>query len=166
MFDLSTMGLSELADRLGALPDGLRIALAEKAESMAAALYAQVVDDNLDGGLLNARSGALRASIQVDVQVQDSGVDAEIFSNGDTPYAAILEFGGKTSAHEILPDKARALSFLMNGKRVFARRIQHPGSNFAPRFYLRSALDDQVDTITNGLRAAVEDVAAGLGESS
>lgn len=142
MLQIGLAGAAELRARLNALPDNLRAALMEKVGSLAQALYSQVVDVNLSGGVLSARSGALRNSIQLEIGSQDSRIDAEIFSNRDVPYAAILEFGGKTAAHEILPDKARALAFVMNGKQMFARRIEHPGSQFEARSYLRSALEE------------------------
>ena len=166
MLGLSLKGASQLIASLDALPDRLRAALTEKAQNLAQALYSQVVDVNLDGGVLNRRSGALRESIELDVQPQDALVAATIYANGDAPYAAILEFGGKTSAHEIVPDKAKALSFVIGGKRVFARRVQHPGSTFAARSYLGSALDEQSDDIAQGLHDVVVATADNLKGSS
>ena len=165
MLSIGIAGSADLSERLSALPDQLRGALAEKVELLAQALYAQVVGVNLSGGLVNARSGALRDSIELDVQQDDAGIGARIASNGDVPYAAILEYGGKTAAHEILPDKAQALAFLLNGKQVFARRIQHPGSNFEARSYLRSALADASDDIASSLAGVVIAAAEQLKES-
>lgn len=166
MLGLSLNGASQLIASLDALPDRLRAALTEKVQNQAQALYSQVVDVNLDGGVLNSRSGALRDSIELDVQLQDAPIAATIYANGDAPYAAILEFGGKTSAHEILPDKAKALSFLSGGKQVFARRVQHPGSTFSARPYLGSALDEQSDDIAQGLQDVVVATADNLKGSS
>ena len=101
------------------------------------------------------QSGALRDSIRIQTSQQDGSVGADIFSDGDVPYAAIQEYGGKTAAHEILPDKARVLAFVLNGKQVFARRIQHPGSQIPERSYLRSALEEQGDDIAQGLTDVV-----------
>lgn len=165
MLQISLEDASEFSARLDALPDQLRVALTAKIQALAQALYAQVVGVNLSGSVLNARSGALRDSIQIDVQAEDARIDAKIFSNGDVPYAGILEFGGKTAAHEILRDKARALAFLVNGKQVFARRIQHPGSTFAARSYLGGALDDARGEIAASLREVVADAAEELKES-
>lgn len=165
MLQISLDGGDEFSARLDALPDQLRVALTAKIQALAQALYAQVVGVNLSGSVLNARSGALRDSIQIDVQAEDARIDAKIFSNGDVPYAGILEFGGKTAAHEILRDKARALAFLVNGKQVFARRIQHPGSTFAARSYLGGALDDARGEIAASLREVVADAAEELKES-
>jgi len=120
MLQLTLEGQVELSERLAVTPDRLRAALTEKVEALAQDLFAQV-GANLSGGVLQTRSGALRDSIQMQVSQQDDGIGAEIFSDGSVPYAAIQEFGGKTAAHEILPDKARVLAFVMNGKQVFAR---------------------------------------------
>lgn len=166
MLKIGMTGDAELAARLSAMPDGLRSALTAKVGSLAQALYSQVVDVNLNGGVLNARSGALRDSIRIAIDPQDTQIGAEIFSNGDTPYAAILEYGGKTAAHEILPDKAKALAFVLNGKQMFARRIEHPGSQIAAHSYLRSALDDESDEILSSLRQTVIGVAQGMKEDA
>jgi phage gpG-like protein len=155
MLRISLEGQQALADRLDVLPDRLRAALAAKVDALAQTLYSQVVGVNLSGGVLNARSGALRDSIQMESSRQDDRIGAEIFSNGDAPYAAIQEFGGKTAAHEILPAKASVLAFVANGKPVFARRVQHPGSQIPARSYLRSALDEQGESIAQGLKEIV-----------
>jgi phage gpG-like protein len=159
MLEISLEGQAALAKRLAALPDNLRAALAEKADALARDLFSQIVDVNLSGGVLDARSGALRDSIVMQASQDDERIGAEIFSDGDVPYAAIQEFGGKTAAHEILPEKAGVLAFLMNGKQVFARRVEHPGSQIPERSYLRSALEEQGDDITQGLADALMEIA-------
>lgn len=163
MFELSLSGAAEVLTRLNETPDALRAALAQKIELLADGLYRQVVDVNLDGGVLNARSGRLRNSIEVATTGEGAKLGAEIFSNGDAPYAAILERGGKTAAHDILPDKARVLAFALGGKQVFARAVQHPGSSFEARGYLSGALDASRENISAGLRETVAAVATSLG---
>jgi phage gpG-like protein len=165
MLQISVEGQQALAERLGVLPDRLRAALAEKVDALAQNLFSQVVGVNLSGGVLNMRSGALRDSIQVALSRQDDRIEAEIFSNGDAPYAAIQEFGGKTAAHEILPDKATVIAFVANGKQLFARRVQHPGSQIPERSYLRSALDEQGENILQDLTEIVRALAGDLKDS-
>jgi phage gpG-like protein len=165
MLTLSLQGQAELNAQLGAMPDQLRAALTEKVDTLAQALLAQVVGVNLSGGVLNARSGALRDSIALLASEQDGQIGTQIFSDGDIPYAAIQEYGGKTAAHEILPDKAQTLAFVMNGKQVFARKIQHPGSQIPERSYLRSALEEQGDDIATALTDVVFDACRDLKES-
>jgi phage gpG-like protein len=69
-------------------------------------------------------------------------------------YAAIQEYGGKTSAHEILPVKAQALAFVIGGVQRFARRVEHPGSLIPERSYLRSSLEDMKGEILAALAEA------------
>lgn len=53
------------------------------------------------------------------------------------PYAAILQLGGHIRAHVIRPKKAKALRFFaVTGAKVFAKEVEHPGSNFPPRPFL------------------------------
>ncbi len=162
MLQLRLDGQNELVDRFAAMPEGVRAALAAKADALAQSLYTTVVDANLSGGVLNMRSGALRSSIRAQVVQQDAKVDASIFSDGSVSHAAIQEYGGKTAAHEILPDKARIVAFLVGGKTAFARRVQHPGSAIPERSYLRSALDDQGGNILQTFQDAVFDLAQQL----
>ncbi|PPQ33639.1 hypothetical protein CCR94_01085 [Rhodoblastus sphagnicola] len=133
------------------MPDNLRAALAEKIDALAQDLLAQVVGVNLSGGALNARSGALRNSIQLRENNQDSALSAAIATDGSAPYAAIQEYGGKTAAHDIIPDKAKALAFIAGGKQMFARRVKHPGSQIPERSYLRSALAEKSAEIKQAL---------------
>jgi phage gpG-like protein len=164
MLEIQLEGQAELAAQLDALPDALRGALAEKANAQAQALFEQVVGVNLSGGVLNVRSGALRDSIQMQPTQDGETFGAEVYSEG-VAYAAIQEYGGKTAAHEILPDKARVLAFMMNGRKVFARRVEHPGSQIAAHAYLRSALDEQAGEIEDNLTATIAELAQGLDDS-
>jgi len=64
------------------------------------------------------------------------------------------EYGGKTSAHEILPQKTQALSFVIGGASRFAHKVEHPGSLIPQRSYLRSSLDEMRGEITAALADA------------
>ncbi len=154
MLALQLDGLKEADARLTAYPAALTAALSAKAAELAAALADMVKNDKLSGAVLNTRSGALRDSIAASVSTDADGVLASVGSEGDLKYAAIQEYGGKTSAHEILPVKAEALAFVVGGAQVFARRVEHPGSLIPERSYLRSSLDDMRDEIVAALADA------------
>lgn len=154
MFSLALDGLAETDARLDSYPAALGAALAAKAGELAAALADRVRDDKLAGAVLNARSGALRDSIFSDISADADGILATVGSNGDVKYAAIQEYGGKTSAHEILPVKAKALAFVAGGALRFARRVEHPGSVIPERSYLRSSLDEMSGDIVQTLAEA------------
>ena len=158
MASIALDGLDETRARLDAMPAALSAALAAKANELASALVDRIKYDKLSGGALNVQSGALQASITAKVSADADGVSASIGSDGDVKYAAIQEYGGKTSAHEILPQKSKALAFMVGGSLRFAKSVHHPGSLIPARPYLGSALDEMSDEIVTGLASAVEDL--------
>ena len=160
-FSLLVEGLDRLDARLADLPAAVRAALQAKADLLAAALTAHVVNDKLSGQVLAVRSGRLRAAIASDVAIDGDAVRARVFVGPGVKFAAIQEFGGRTAAHDIVPDKARALAFVVAGRRVFARIVHHPGSTLPARSYLRSSLADMAGEIAASLKAtAIEALAA------
>ena len=150
MFALEVRGLDEASARFDAYPAALQAALGAKATELATAL-ADLVKNKLSGAVLNTSSGALRDSIAAGVTADSDGVVASVGSEGDVKYAAIQEYGGKTSAHEILPVKGDVLAFVAGDGQHFARRIEHPGSVIPERSYLRSSLEDMKDEILSAL---------------
>lgn len=150
MFALEVRGLDETSARFDAYPAALQAALGAKATELATAL-ADLVKNKLSGAVLNTSSGALRDSIAAGVTADSDGVVASVGSEGDVKYAAIQEYGGKTSAHEILPVKGDVLAFVAGDGQHFARRIEHPGSVIPERSYLRSSLEDMKDEILSAL---------------
>jgi phage gpG-like protein len=157
MLALELDGLDETSARLEGYPAALQAALGAKAAELASALADLVKNDKLAGAVLNTRSGALSDSIAASVTADADGVLASVGSEGDVKYAAIQEYGGKTSAHEILPAKADVLAFLIGGAQHFARRVEHPGSVIPERSYLRSALADMQDEILAALAGAADE---------
>ena len=162
MSALEVQGLGETSARFDAYPAALQAALGAKATELAAALADLVKDNKLSGAVLNAGSGALSDSIAASVTADAEGVLALVGSEGEVKYAAIQEYGGKTSAHEILPVKGDVLAFVAGNGQHFARRVEHPGSVIPERSYLRSSLEDMKDEIL----AALADCAADAWESA
>jgi phage gpG-like protein len=162
MMTVALAGEDALRARFDALPAAMIEGLMAKASTLAQALADKVKDEKLSGGVLNAVSGALRASIVADAGVDDSGVFASVGSAGDVKYAAIQEYGGKTAAHEIVATKANALAFAIGGATIFAKRVMHPGSNIPERSYLRSSLAEMADEIVAALAEAPNEAWEGL----
>ena len=100
MSGLEVQGLEETKRRFDAYPAALQAALGAKGSELAATLADRVKNDKLSGAVLNIRSGALRDSIAASVTADADGVFASVGSEGDVKYAAIQEYGGKTSTHE------------------------------------------------------------------
>ena len=144
---------------LAAMPERISAALAIKAGALAAELEARI-QQKLSGGVLQTKSGALAGSLGVTIDELPAGIAVRIATSPDVKYAAIHEYGGTIPPHEIVPDKARALAFLLGGKQTFAARVQIPTVTMPERSYMRSSLAEMADEVREGLIEAVED---GLG---
>ena len=164
MLTVQLTGADALDKRLQNLPTALQSALQAKAADLADRLRRHVTDDKLSGQVLRIRTGALKASIAAEVTDQTDQVLVRVFSSGDVKYAAIQEYGGQTSPHDIVPDKAKVLAFFAHGGTVFAKRVHHPGSHIPERSYLRSSLADMADQIVADFKDAA--AAALRGEAS
>ena len=139
---------------LAGMPDRVRQALSSKANVLAVALEVKI-QQKLSGGVLNTRSGALARSIIATVDESSADVSVRIGTSGDVKYAAIQEFGGTIPPHEIVPDKAKALAFIIGGKQAFAARVNLPAIAMPERSYMRSSLAEMADEISEGLSEAV-----------
>jgi phage gpG-like protein len=139
-------------DRLGA---DVQASLFATSQALAASLAAHVQQDKLSGQVLNRLSGDLAGSIAAMVEVGDGVVTAQVFAANPPPYAAILEFGGVIPAHDVRPVSAEALSFLIDGRRVFAKVAHIPDVTVPAHAYLRSSLQDMAAEITTELQQAV-----------
>lgn len=153
MFSVSVDGLDIVQAALDGYPAALVEALADKANALAELLIDKVKFEKLDGEVLNAGSCALGASIGAEVNSDGERISATIGSFGGIKYAAIQEYGGQTGAHEIVPNKAQVLAFLVDGAIHFARKVDHPGSVIPERSYLRSSLQDMQGDIESALAA-------------
>jgi len=161
MLTVQITNADDLQDRLTNAPAAVQAALHAKAADLAERLRKHVTDDKLSGQVLQARTGALRASIGAEVSDIAGQIVARVFSSGDIKYAAIQEYGGRTAAHDIVPNKARALAFIVHGAPVFAKIVHHPGSQIPARSYLRASLADMTDQIIAEFKDAALDALDG-----
>ena len=139
---------------LAAMPGRVHDALSSRVNSLAAELQAKI-QQKLAGTVLNAKTGALARSIAATIDDSSANVSVSIATSGDIKYAAIHEFGGTIPPHEIVPDKAKALAFLVGGKQAFAARVNLPVIVMPERSYMRSSLAEMADEINDGLSEAV-----------
>jgi len=152
MLELSL--LDQASPALAAMPERIRAALAAKAGALAAELQAKIAQ-KLSGGVLNMKSGALAGSIGVTIDDASAGICVRLATSPDIKYAAIHEYGGVIPPHQIVPDKAKALAFLIGGKQAFAARVQLPAVTMPERSYMRSSLAEMADEIRDEFAAAV-----------
>jgi len=148
----ATLNADAVLDRLAALPGKADSALRETAADLMARLRDRV-SDNLSGGVLNARSGALRASLAASLD-QAGGLVARLTAY--VPYAAFQEygFGGGESvrAHLRLQTQAfgKPIRPMEAQVRAYDRQVDYPAHS-----YLRSALAEMSADIRNSIEAAI-----------
>ena len=139
--------------RLSYMPEKLRAAFLKKTYALAEKLKSKV-QQNLTNRVLNIRTGKLVRSIFEQVTNSSNEVSGRVYSSG-LPYAAIQEFGGKTSPHIIEAKNGKALAFNLGGKQVFLKKVNHPGSNIKASRYMGSAFD----AMKMEIKAGYEDAA-------
>ncbi len=146
-----TISAADALGRLADLPPALASRLSAVVATLAQHIYDRV-EDNLSGAVLQRRSGRLASSITQQVD----GLTASVgFDPAAVPYGAAQEFGADLRAHLIAVRNARALSFVVAGKRAFAKRVMFPGARLPERSFLRAALSDLAPEIGAAIAAAV-----------
>jgi len=149
-------GDTEVIAKFKSMPSAVHAALLQKVYALSLKLEAHVKKNKLSGQVLSRKSGRLIRSIGSRVLDTGASIFGIVFQSGDVPYGAIHEFGGKTGAHLIVPKKAAVLAFLGKaGGTVFARKVNHPGSQFPSRSYMRSSLRDMSTEISLGMKEAI-----------
>jgi hypothetical protein len=152
MIGASLSNVGAVADWLAGLAPKADAALRDAAADLAQRLRDRV-DGNLSGGVLNARSGALRASLAVGLS-QAGGIGATITAG--TPYAAFQEYGfsGTETVRAHLRRQSRAFGRAIRPVdvqvRTYSRQVSYPAHS-----YLRSALAELAPEINAGIDAAM-----------
>jgi len=153
----ATLNADAVLDRLAALPERADSALNEAAADLTARLRDRV-DANLSGGVLNARSGALRASLAAGLD-QAGGLTARV--TAAAPYAAFQEYGfsggESVRAHLRLVTQAfgRPIRPVAAQVQAYGRQVDYPHHS-----YLRSALAEMSADIQDGMAAAIAEALA------
>jgi len=99
---------------------------------------------------LGVVTGLLRSSVKGGAQLGGGsgifaiGVLRAGYFGGEVKYAAIHEYGGKTSPHPIEAKNVPRLVFFWKKKGIWMRirKVNHPGSNIPARPYLSTAMAD------------------------
>jgi len=153
----ATLNADAVLDRLAAMPGKADGALRGAATDLMGRLRDRV-DENLSGGVLNARSGALRASLAAGLD-QAGGLAARV--TAAAPYAAFQEYGfsggESVRAHLRLYTQAfgRPIRPVEAQVRPYSRQVDYPAHS-----YLRSALADLSADIRDGIEAAIAEALA------
>lgn len=159
MFKFELRGDSALIAKYSAAGPRVQAALAREITAIVLKLEGHIKKDKLSGQVLKVQTGNLRRSVHAVLPVRligSTGAEGKVGQSGDVKYGAIHEFGGRTPAHVIEAKRASVLAFMMGGRQVFARKVNHPGSQMPERSYMRSGLADMRDEIGPRLQEAVK----------
>jgi len=90
-------------------------------------LSAYIVSQKLSGQVLKRQTGRLAASVHPVFAKREAGVLVAGVESSAPPafYGHVHEYGG-SHAYAIVATKARALAFMMDGRKVFAQSVSHP----------------------------------------
>lgn len=152
-----TIDTSAVGPYLESKTSAVKDALAAKMDFTTLRLQKIIVDDKLQGQLLNHRTGNLGGSVRpTETTVTETEIDGGVVAGGTgAPYARPLEYGAR--AHLIQAVNAKALHFSINGKEVFAKSVRHPGNRAYA--FMRGTLDEEASNITAGFQDAVTEAA-------
>jgi hypothetical protein len=143
-------------DRLRALPDAANAGLARAIAKLGIALQSNVRQDKLSGQVLKARSGALKSSIDVEIDKSATGVSATVFT--DLDYGAAQEYGFsetvdvRASLRLIKQAFGRPIATKTISVRAHSRQMDLPARSF-----LQSALDDMTPDISADVEYALRE---------
>jgi hypothetical protein len=160
MSDIRTevRGLNELSARLDAMDPSLQSRLRIFFAAFTIRLRDQV---KANIAAIFRSTGPLYQSVQAEIEEEPGAITGRVFTQG-VPYAKIQEEGGVTSPHIILPKTASVLAFMDPGGAgggpgglVFAKRVNHPGSNIPARPYATTALAMMRGEFEGGIRGVV-----------
>ncbi len=137
---MSDLGLTiddAWSPRVAPALDAFKAGLADVAAATAVALLSTAQDES-SGLVLHSISGAYRAGLAATVTAAGDGVAAALTASG--PQVGLLEYGGTTAAHDILPVNAKALRFGGGAGEVYAAIVHDPGATIGEHPVLRGAL--------------------------
>jgi hypothetical protein len=149
-------GEAETQQRFLSVADRIREELALQMETTMENLQDYIKQSKLSGQSVNVRSGRLRAAVSHRVLLEGKDIRGEVFIPlAQVPYAGVLNDGGRTRPHTILPRSRYSLRFIAgDGATVFARRVNHPGSQFSARNFMGGGLTDMTQRILKDLQEA------------
>jgi len=130
--------------------------LMTRANALMFQLQSYIKSQKLSGQVLQRRTGILSESVRaipatLEGKTITFGVEA---AGGAALYGAVQEKGGKR-AYQVVAVNARALSFIMDGRRVFAKSVIHPPLPARP--FMRPSLEENQEMIEADLQAALNE---------
>ena len=90
---IEVTGIDRISAKIENLSDDIKVKLRTTMVDVVSMLKKRIVDDKLNGGVLNRRTGNLYRSIKNEILETNNSITVRVFTTG-IPYAAIHEYGG------------------------------------------------------------------------
>ena len=146
--------------RLDSIGRRLREATAKKMEELTNALYEKVIE-NIEGKILQSRTGELAKSVYKDVEITGDEYFGRVYISPVTDKAWVLEKGGQ-DYYPIVATKAQMLHFFTkSGEEIFTKSVNHPPSRAFG--YMQRALEELVPAIPLGFQEYIQAALDGEG---
>lgn len=139
--EIEVTGIDTISAKIDNLSDDIKVKLRATMTDVVNMLQARIVDNKLNGGVLNRRTGNLYRSIKNEITEGEGSITGRVYTTG-IPYAAIHEYGGTI--------KTRLGTGAKPPRRPGKATITMP-----MRSYMRSSLQELRDDIIKQLSVAV-----------
>jgi hypothetical protein len=164
LIGIKLVGLKQLQatfDRISpAVQDNLRIFMARFGLQLRNQVKANILER------FKIVTGQFPEAVKVEQIEEPESVTSRVYID-TLPWAAIQERGGKTAPHVIEPVNGKALAFMVGGPLgfssgggsnalVFAKKVNHPGSDIPARSYASLALVQMRAPFESGIRQTVD----------
>ena len=148
-FTATLVGDRELIAKLESMPNRVHEELLKACDSLTVRITEYIRHDKLEGQVLKHKSGKLWQSIQGVTEDRGTAVYGMVFSAGDIKYPALHEYGQEVREH------TRRVTAVFGERPKFPVWANVRAFKMPERSFMRSALADKQDEITDGLTAAV-----------
>jgi hypothetical protein len=112
-----------------------------------------LVRDNIQSRL-QTKSGRLLAGLKSNVREAGYRVEGTVYIEG-VPYSRLQDIGGTISAHMIRPKNSPVLRFMMNGKKVYAQYVFHPGAHIPGVRYMKDAFSSVGPQLSRDIKTGI-----------
>jgi len=153
---------TRLVEALKAKGPAIVRVLMSKVNELMIQLQSYIVSQKLSGQALKRQTGVLAGSIRyVPATLEGTSIVGAVEgAGGPAWYGTLYEdvsaggTGGVSHSWTITATKARALSFLVDGKRLYRRNVTHPALSARP--YMTPSLEENAAEIETQLRGALD----------
>ena len=142
--EIEVTGIDTISAKVNSLSDDIRKKLRTTIDDVIQLLETRVVDNKLNGGALNRRSGRLYRSVKSEVNDTSTSITGRVYTSG-VPYARIHEYGGTIRTR------------LGTGTKP-PRKAGKATINMPMRSYMRSSLQELRGQIIEQISGAVGEV--------